>query len=423
MSSPASYGYTIGAAFNLRTPFSSLLDVTTSYRDYKYLSDSLATLFSNYIVPQDFNSNNISEWIGKVVQFSQTTNGYFPPIFQPRLQATVVGDSPSIGARKIATSDISQAEFQAVLVQAEHDWQVARGEALPLNFGVAVRTLPAGELGETQVTSWDEQGHPTGLSIILSPDAAGLGWFVDPSPESNAAFERPLGPTSLLARPGSAAIGHYDLLTVLLHEIGHIEGFMPSNAGFERHVQSVGSSQEFVAPGLTASLVGFDQELDPSLYPGDVLSSTLAPGVRELPSMLDVQIIDASQLPPAVAPAPPQPVVSVPVATPIPAPEVPPTTPTTPTAPVGNAAPPITPPFGPTGAGTTVGAGTASPSHGHHATIQLHLKPSHGAHQRGHHPSLATPQHKGTTAHAARGPHAGLALRFSLSGIRAVGRH
>ena len=69
----------------------------------------------------------------------------------------------------------------------------------------------------------------------------------------------------------------------MLHELGHIEGFIPANPGFETHVVTTGSSQSFDAPDLAASLVDDDQELDPARYPGDLMSATLAPGVRELP--------------------------------------------------------------------------------------------------------------------------------------------
>ena len=85
-------------------------------------------------------------------------------------------------------------------------------------------------------------------------------------------------------RAGHRREGHYDLLTTLLHELGHVAGFMPSDPAFESHVQTIGASQVFVAPGIAAPLVDADQELDPNAYPGDLMSATLAPGVRELPS-------------------------------------------------------------------------------------------------------------------------------------------
>jgi hypothetical protein len=162
-----------------------------------------------------------------------------------------------------------------------------------MTFSVLVATLPAGELGETRVTAWNDNGVPTAATIVLSPDGAGLGWYVDSVPDDDSPFTNALNVASLSAAPGSAAFGRYDLLTAILHELGHVEGFIPNNPGFELHVQTTNDARVFVGPGVAASLVDQDQELDPSVYPNDLMSSTLAPGIRELPSALDVQILDA----------------------------------------------------------------------------------------------------------------------------------
>jgi len=166
-------------------------------------------------------------------------------------------------------------------------------------------------LGETRVTAWDDRGVPTAATIVLSPDADGHGWFIDPTTDGAAAFGQSLGATASAAQLGSAAYGHYDLLTAILHELGHVEGLMPQNPDFERYVQAIGGSEFFVAPGLSIPLFEVDLELVPGTNPGDVLGATLAPGVRELPSAFDAQILDLAR----PIPAPPQ-AVSPPVAGP-----------------------------------------------------------------------------------------------------------
>jgi len=58
----------------------------------------------------------------------------------------------------------------------------------------------------------------TGL-ISIDSDGAGYGWFVDATPSENSEFEG--AGSRLTADAGSAAEGKLDLLTVLVHELGH----------------------------------------------------------------------------------------------------------------------------------------------------------------------------------------------------------
>jgi uncharacterized delta-60 repeat protein len=69
--------------------------------------------------------------------------------------------------------------------------------------------LAPGQLGESLLA----QGQ-----IVLSPDGAGHGWFVDPTPSQDEEF------TNGVAWPGSPAADRQDLLTAVLHELGHFAG-------------------------------------------------------------------------------------------------------------------------------------------------------------------------------------------------------
>jgi hypothetical protein len=55
--------------------------------------------------------------------------------------------------------------------------------------------------------------------VILAADAAGYGWFVDPTPLQDEEFL-----VDGSAVPGGPADGRMDLLTVVLHELGHEAG-------------------------------------------------------------------------------------------------------------------------------------------------------------------------------------------------------
>ena len=89
-------------------------------------------------------------------------------------------------------------------------------------------------------------GLAAGHIIWIDQDAAGIGWFVDSTPDTDEEFE-----------PGGAAAKRMDLLTVLAHELGHLLGF----------------------------------EHDPA--PGHLMSETLAPGTRLLPIGSSADIDDA----------------------------------------------------------------------------------------------------------------------------------
>src|SRR5262249_35005348 len=94
--------------------------------------------------------------------------------------------------------------------------------------------------------------HLPGL-IVIDDDAGGLGWFIDTTPLDNAEFGHALSATHLQTDPSAAPAGHIDLLTAVMHEIGHA--------------------------------LGLDHAADAS----DLMSDHLVTGERRLPGAADVQ--------------------------------------------------------------------------------------------------------------------------------------
>jgi CSLREA domain-containing protein len=114
----------------------------------------------------------------------------------------------------------------------------------------AARGADADRLASVRVQIAQLSGDLLGLAgsgvITVSADAAGWGWFVDPTPDQDEEFALAAA-DGLHAQPGSPAAGKVDLLTVLEHELGHELGL---------------------------------PDLDPASAPGAVLDATLPLGVR-----------------------------------------------------------------------------------------------------------------------------------------------
>jgi hypothetical protein len=234
------------------------------------------------------------EQLQKVLQNGQKV---FSKTIVPETGTTsVVGGQPLTAAQR--------AELPAILSAAEQAWQTPLGRYLNLNVSLTFQDLPGTILGEATITALGPDGLPTAGTIALSPTAAGVGWYVDPTPLDNSAFSEPLDSTAFQASAGSPAAGKYDLYTVLLHEVGHLVGFDPDVTNFEAHIgRAPDGSQVFAARGFTAILnSGAAAELDSLTYPHDVMSDTLNPSVRELPTALDARIIDTVR---GVSPAQP----------------------------------------------------------------------------------------------------------------------
>jgi hypothetical protein len=105
---------------------------------------------------------------------------------------------------------LTATEVGSLLPQARQYWLNAGASAALLDSTqVIIGNLPAGVAGQT-----------LGNQITLSADGAGWGWFVDPTPMDSLEFIN-TSSSQLIAPADSAASGKLDLLTVLIHELGH----------------------------------------------------------------------------------------------------------------------------------------------------------------------------------------------------------
>jgi hypothetical protein len=89
--------------------------------------------------------------------------------------------------------------------------------------GLSVDQLAALEGITITVTdlAGDNLGTFVGNQIVVDSDAAGRGWFIDDTPLDDLEFGNVLAATRLQTDPTEAPAGHFDLLTVIMHEMGH----------------------------------------------------------------------------------------------------------------------------------------------------------------------------------------------------------
>ena len=121
------------------------------------------------------------------------------------------GHATAYGAERLTSDALTPIVEQATAVWAASGLDQEELQRLA-SVQVLVGDLPGAQLGEA-----------SGTTITLDVDAAGYGWFVDATPGANEEFV-PQASGSLLADADSSAAERMDLLTAVMHELGHVLG-------------------------------------------------------------------------------------------------------------------------------------------------------------------------------------------------------
>jgi glutamine cyclotransferase len=174
----------------------------------------------------------------EVVQTAGTASGTLPPSIGPGAAPQLAAGGAAAGTAAVLTSE----QLAPIVTEAVRRWKAAGLDAAQVALLRSVR-YEIGDLG-----SGGELGLTSlyGNLVRLDDDGAGRGWFVDATPGDDAEFGFVVTPVEQ-----SGAVGGYDLLTVVMHELGHT--------------------------------IGLDS-LDPTITPHDLLTATLPTGTRRLPT-------------------------------------------------------------------------------------------------------------------------------------------
>ena len=116
-------------------------------------------------------------------------------------------------AASASVPTLTQAELQPIISEAIARWSSAGLDAAAVakltQARFVISDLPGSYLGEAE-----------GNVIYIDGNAAGYGWFVDPTPAADAEFTASSSAGQLQA-VDPRAIDRMDLLTVVEHELGH----------------------------------------------------------------------------------------------------------------------------------------------------------------------------------------------------------
>ncbi|MEO1616045.1 MAG: CARDB domain-containing protein [Planctomycetota bacterium] len=231
-----------------------------------------------------------TEWVTSSdysIEFSRAFAPSLPLIVDRNADIGGGNDRPPVGGDGQISERLSEhldAHFQAALQR----WESVSDVPLP-DMEVTQDDLPAGYLGLAEITQWSGDGQPVRGKITVDTDADGHGWWIDSTPGEDSEFTRTYGEGQALGRPGET---RYDLLTLLMHEVGHLAGFTDSFGGFASLIVTSDGISRIATDQGDVLLTGDRDHVTTGSRPFDLMNPTLRPGIRKLPSMMNAEVLN-----------------------------------------------------------------------------------------------------------------------------------
>jgi hypothetical protein len=170
---------------------------------------------------------------------------------QAQVAADGVGDEAD-------SPDLTTGELASVVTAAIAEWAAAGaapdqvGQLQSVQF--TITKMPGADLG-----------MQSGNTIWINQDAAGHGWFIESVPGSDAGFT--INGVQRLALAGGPAAGRIDLLTVVVHELGHVLGLADTAAPGIMNEWLWSGTRRLLSPNLLMPEAG-GETVDKSLPTG-----------------------------------------------------------------------------------------------------------------------------------------------------------
>jgi len=239
------------------------------------VSPSQVSTFQNNLIESSFTQINADQSSKAQVFIRQINSSEIPLPSIITLQQLLTSHNPNLQNTTVPT------------------WTEFLKSPTPFNLKIEVIDLPIGQLASATINGYDTNNRPNSGTLTLDINGNGSGWFIDTTPFDNSEFTTQLADTAYKATPDSAAYGKYDLLTTILHELGHLNGIIRGNSAFDSYVRNINGIPTFVDGNITAQLTPDGSHLNSTLYPYDLMNTSLKTGVRKLPSTLNLAMINA----------------------------------------------------------------------------------------------------------------------------------